>query len=287
MPLNDIISIIIILLGVLLIIIASIGIVRLPDFYLRMSAITKAATLGLAFVLIGLSVHFNDLELTVKSVIIISLVFLTSPVGAHAIARAAYKQGVQFWEGAVIDELKDFISLKEEIESKLKIQPNNIELHNQLITVMMKLPEAQGGSLAKAKKIAKKLVEIDSLGGHRRLAEIYLVEKIWNKADEEYALICDLSGYKTDDVQRYVKFLFEKQKYNEASAVVARALKINRIPILLYLGAKISAMHGANAPFGLQCARELVSDYPEHPLYHDAVQFGKDLAKDLHEKWPD
>lgn len=286
MPLNDIISSFIILMGVLLIIIASIGIVRLPDFYLRMSAITKAATLGLALVLIGLSVHFNDLELTIKSVIIISLVLLTSPVGAHAIARAAYKQGVQFWEGAVIDELKDFKTRKEEIEVKIKNHPTNVELHNQLITVLMKLPEAQGGSLSKAKKIAKKLVEIDPLEGHRRLAELYLVEKIWNKADEEYALICDLSGYKTDDVQRYVKFLLEKQKFNEASAVVGRALKIKRIPILLYLGAKISATHGANAPFGLQCARELVSEYPEHPLVHDAVHFGKDLAKELHEKWP-
>ena len=62
MSLQDAFSIFLILVGTLLMVISAIGIIRLPDFYLRMSAITKAATLGLFLLLIGLAIYFNSLE---------------------------------------------------------------------------------------------------------------------------------------------------------------------------------------------------------------------------------
>ncbi|MBN1768718.1 MAG: monovalent cation/H(+) antiporter subunit G [Prolixibacteraceae bacterium] len=157
MPIHDIFSIFLIILGTLFVVISAIGMIRLPDFYLRMSAITKAATLGLALLLIGLSIHFNNLELSIKSFIIITLVFLTSPVGAHAIARAAYKQGTSFWEGAIVDELQAMADRKKQLEKQLKKSPDDIEIISELAELYKKLPTAQGGSLKKAKMMEEKL----------------------------------------------------------------------------------------------------------------------------------
>jgi multicomponent Na+:H+ antiporter subunit G len=157
MPLFDIFSIFLIIVGTALMFVSAIGIIRLPDFYLRMSAITKAATLGLFLLLIGLALYFNILSLTIKSVIIIILVLLTNPVGAHAIARAAYMNGTKLWEGNIIDELKELTDRKNELEKQLEVTPENLEIINELARLYKILPTAQGGSIEKAKMMQNKL----------------------------------------------------------------------------------------------------------------------------------
>ena len=156
MALHDVFSIFLIIMGTALMFISAIGIIRLPDFYLRMSAITKAATLGLFLLLIGLAIYFNSLELTVKSVVIIIFILLTNPVGAHAIARAAYMKDTKLWERNIVDELKDMAYRKDELEKQLKETPDNKEIKNELAGLYKKLPEAQGGSLEKAEMMENK-----------------------------------------------------------------------------------------------------------------------------------
>ena len=157
MPLFDIFSIFLIIVGTALMFVSAIGIIRLPDFYLRMSAITKAATLGLFLLLIGLALYFNILSLTIKSVIIIILVLLTNPVGAHAIARAAYMNGTKLWEGNIIDELKEMTDRKNELEKQYELTPESAEIVNELARLYKILPTAQGGNLEKAKMMQNKL----------------------------------------------------------------------------------------------------------------------------------
>ena len=157
MPLFDIFSIFLIIVGTALMFVSAIGIIRLPDFYLRMSAITKAATLGFFLLLIGLALYFNILSLTIKSVIIIILVLLTNPVGAHAIARAAYMNGTKLWEGNIIDELKELTDRKNELEKQLEVTPENLEIINELARLYKILPTAQGGNLEKDKMMQNKL----------------------------------------------------------------------------------------------------------------------------------
>lgn len=159
MPLHDIFSIFLIIMGTALMFVSAIGIIRLPDFYLRMSAITKAATLGLFLLLIGLAIYFNSLGLTIKSVVIIIFILLTNPAGAHAIARAAYMKDTKLWEGNVTDELKDLIDLKDQLERLLETSPKNQEIMNELISLYKKLPEAQGGSLEKARMMQNRIAE--------------------------------------------------------------------------------------------------------------------------------
>lgn len=157
MPLQEIISIFLIIVGTALMLISAIGIIRLPDFYLRMSAITKAATLGLFLILIGLAIFFNRPGLSIKSSIIILLILLTNPVGAHAIARAAYKNGTKLWKGSTTDELKNMTDRKDELLVQLKQSPNNQAILKELAGLYRKLPEAQGGNLDKAQEIERSM----------------------------------------------------------------------------------------------------------------------------------
>lgn len=107
--------------GSLFILLAAIGLVRMPDFYLRVSVTTKAVTLGVGLVLIGAAVHFNEISVTSRVTAIIIFLFLTAPVAAHVITRAAYFTGTQLWKKSIVDDLEGryedkTISLQEEEE---------------------------------------------------------------------------------------------------------------------------------------------------------------------------
>jgi multicomponent Na+:H+ antiporter subunit G len=102
----ELVSGILILLGALLILVSAIGIIRMPDLFTRMSATTKASTLGIGLVLIGTSFFWGDLGIIVRSIAIIIFLFLTAPVAAHIIGKAAYFDKVPIWDKTHIDELK-------------------------------------------------------------------------------------------------------------------------------------------------------------------------------------
>lgn len=86
-------------------IVAAIGIVRLPDVFMRLSANAKAATLGTSLILGAAALHFQDIAVSGKIVAIIAFLLLTGPVAAHMIGRAAYYSMVPLWKGTVCDEL--------------------------------------------------------------------------------------------------------------------------------------------------------------------------------------
>ena len=96
-----------VLMGAALMLIASIGVVRMPDLFTRMQATTKAATLGAGLVMLGTAVHFSTFSVTTRAVAAIAFVLLTAPIAAHLLGRAAYFLGVPLWEGSVRDELRD------------------------------------------------------------------------------------------------------------------------------------------------------------------------------------
>ena len=102
---GQLIGTILMIFGVFFIFIAGIGLLRMPDLYLRMSASTKAATLGLALILLGTAIYFGELGITSRAIATIIFVFLTAPVSAHMIGRAAYSNGVKLWDGTEVDEL--------------------------------------------------------------------------------------------------------------------------------------------------------------------------------------
>jgi multicomponent Na+:H+ antiporter subunit G len=93
-------------LGTVFVLPASIGLVRMPDTYLRISVTTKAATLGIGLILISAAFYFKEASVTTRVLAIILFIVLTAPVGAHLIGRASYFIGVKMWHKSVIDELE-------------------------------------------------------------------------------------------------------------------------------------------------------------------------------------
>ncbi len=87
--------------------IGAIGIVRFPDVYNRIHANTVVVVGGVIVTLIGASVFEGFSSYTLKVLIIAMFLFLTNPVSAHAIARAAHKSGVKLWRRSVVDKLKE------------------------------------------------------------------------------------------------------------------------------------------------------------------------------------
>jgi multicomponent Na+:H+ antiporter subunit G len=111
----DILIFVFIGIGLFFNLLAGIGLLRFPDVYTRLHAGTKCTTFGSIFligsvVLIGLNLWWendtNGSVLAIHSAVALIAILLTNPVGAHAIARAAHRSGVQP-VGAVIDELAE------------------------------------------------------------------------------------------------------------------------------------------------------------------------------------
>lgn len=91
--------------GVGLILIAAVGVLRLPDALTRMNAATKAAGLGVAGVFAGVALLNPSANAVVKMLLAIAIHFATAPVAGHVIGRAAYRAGIPLWDETVVDEL--------------------------------------------------------------------------------------------------------------------------------------------------------------------------------------
>jgi len=102
----DLLIMILATLGALLILIAAIGLVRMPDLYLRISVTTKAATLGVGLLLLCTGLYFSEVSITTRAIAIVFFLLLTAPIGAHLIGRSSYVTGVPLWKKTIIDELK-------------------------------------------------------------------------------------------------------------------------------------------------------------------------------------
>lgn len=103
---TDIIIAILSTVGAFAILFASIGILRMPDFFLRLSTTVKAATLGSGLLLLSAAIYFPEISVTTKAIAIIFFLVLTAPVSAHMIGRAAYFIGTKLWDGTVMDDLE-------------------------------------------------------------------------------------------------------------------------------------------------------------------------------------
>ena len=104
---NEIIILFVVSLGAIFIFLAAIGLLRMPDLFLRISVTTKAATLGVGLLLLGTALYFKEISTTTRAIAIIIFLFLTAPIGAHLIGRASYFIGIPLWKNSKIDELKD------------------------------------------------------------------------------------------------------------------------------------------------------------------------------------
>ncbi len=116
------------LVGTLFMLVASLGVLRMPDLFLRMSASTKAATLGVGAMLLAVAVHFNEIGVTSRALATIIFLLLTAPVAAHLLGRAGYFVGVVLAEETVIDELHGRYDLETHVLDSCEPAPTVGEL---------------------------------------------------------------------------------------------------------------------------------------------------------------
>jgi len=97
---------VLILLGLAILTIGVYGIVRLPDVYTQLHAASKAGFLGIAALLAAAALE-GDGAIIARAVLIVALLALTTPVAAHAIARAAHRREEPMRTPAAVDETRD------------------------------------------------------------------------------------------------------------------------------------------------------------------------------------
>ncbi len=102
------IAAILLLFGAGFMLIAGIGILRFTDLYLRMHAATKAPSLGVFLMVVGIIVFFGEILFVVKGTLIILFIFMTTPVGSHMLSRTAHLMNVQKSKETLVDELSDY-----------------------------------------------------------------------------------------------------------------------------------------------------------------------------------
>ncbi len=80
-----------ILIGAFFTLVGSIGLYKLPDFFMRLHGPTKATTLGVGALLIASALYFsfNTDQISLHEVLITIFLFITAPVSAHLMAKAA------------------------------------------------------------------------------------------------------------------------------------------------------------------------------------------------------
>lgn len=114
----DLLKAILLLGGALLMLLAAVGVVRLPDLLTRMHATTKAASLGVNLTMLAVALHFSDVGVVARALAIILFVLTTAPIAAHVMGRAGYFVGTRLWSGTVKDELRpNYDPLTHELKS--------------------------------------------------------------------------------------------------------------------------------------------------------------------------
>ncbi len=96
---------ILLLCGGILAAAAALGIVRLPDTFMRMHASTKAGTLGAGLILLAVAIHSPDTGVALRALLTSLFLLLTAPVSAHIVGRAAYHIGPRMWQKTWKDDL--------------------------------------------------------------------------------------------------------------------------------------------------------------------------------------
>ena len=94
-PVAEILMWVFVIAGSILLIIGAIGILRMPDFYSRIHPAGITDTMGAWLVLVGLMFASASWLVTVKLVMLLLFLAITSPLAGHALAKAAYMRGLK------------------------------------------------------------------------------------------------------------------------------------------------------------------------------------------------
>lgn len=84
--------------GLFFLLVSAVGLVRLPDFFTRVHAVSKSETMGITLLLIGLMFYQGVDLISFKFGLIVIFVTIANPTGAHLLTRAAVRTGLLPWK---------------------------------------------------------------------------------------------------------------------------------------------------------------------------------------------
>ena len=96
-PLIDLLSILLLLAGTAFFVAGTIGLLRFPDVFTRIHALTKADNVGLGLIILGLVPQAASAWIALKLVLIWVLILLASSTAGHLVANAALRLGIRPW----------------------------------------------------------------------------------------------------------------------------------------------------------------------------------------------
>lgn len=102
----QVIAAVLALVGAIFSLLAAVGLLRLPDFYTRVHAASKAGVVGAGLVLAAVALAAFDGAVVFRAIAGILFLVLTTPVSAHLLARAAYFTGLRPDVMTRVDELE-------------------------------------------------------------------------------------------------------------------------------------------------------------------------------------
>ena len=82
-------------IGVIALLIGSLGLIKLPDVYCRIHAVGMIDTAGASFIILGMIIHQGFSLVSFKLALIGVFLFFTSPIATHAVAQVAHKMDVK------------------------------------------------------------------------------------------------------------------------------------------------------------------------------------------------
>jgi multicomponent Na+:H+ antiporter subunit G len=91
--------------GAMSLLVASIGLYRMPDFYNRIQIGTKASTFGALLSIIGVALIFPGWS--PKLLAMLLFILFTNPISSHIVGRTAYFTDVPLSKRTKVDRLKE------------------------------------------------------------------------------------------------------------------------------------------------------------------------------------
>ena len=94
------------LIGSVFMLLAGLGLLRLPDVYMRLQAASKAVTMGVGLMTVGIALHFDAPGGLLRALSIFLFMYFSAPVAAHVLGRVAYFMELPLWGRTTVDDLR-------------------------------------------------------------------------------------------------------------------------------------------------------------------------------------
>lgn len=150
--------------------------------------------------------------------------------------------------------------MKKAWEKAIELDAKNLSARTSLIQYYLQAPGFMGGSVDKAKEVAKQIVSLNAAEGHRQLGTIYVHEKKIAEAEKEFQEAVKINA---DYVSVLANFYTNQKQYDKAFAMFEEALKKNPDDyVSVYQVGKTAALSGQRLDRGEECLKKYLTHTP-------------------------